>query len=1792
MRDYNIFIVDFVFYKDIFVFFLKLAWERFKYMFLMYILEKMVKKSILFFVFTLFVISGIYFVSVAAPCNQLKANYSGCAARSDCFWQNNSGTLQYPSCDVNSTNFNLTDTIMCIPYFNSTYPGGCSIFRFNYTNNNISNAGCCEMKSGSGGGGSGLRDCYSFDRNETGCTNSYNLTGAACSWKANNQNQNSWCSNNVGCCVRQSCMDYGGTQNSTNNCSIVLGGVCSFKNITQNTYCPNPNGCCEPKSCGEQITQPKCDQLSQLGMSCYWNSTDCLVRPCNMNNDSQSCLNSGMCFWNSTGSSCVSNTGSGGGGGGGFMFASEAKCWFADNQRNSCLNVTGCVYCSSAAAQINNASSACYNAAVGNCKGHESRTTNLNLSSNLTVNIIDINTSSMTCSNILSKQICNCGPLPNCKWSNTTDGADYGNYCTLGTLTMSEKATLCSPPGGVTYCEHPNAKNNETLCNLLASNYMMPCKWDNVSTPNRNCTFNSNAAFGSSSGGTGGSSSNDFNRISNSVSCIAGGGNWRTENYLDSDLSFKSDSWCEKKAMFDFSSGGGNSGTGNCDSDCWACNFNSTGGAWGGNVTWARNNCTGSRKGVCVFKEDSNAPNRLGWCDYPKEMNFGGEGSKDCATDCKTCELIGNTSQSVSACQASAAGCNWVNDTSATNGKGGYCISSSKGSCSSNCFNCFDQNSCSNSSFHTSLNCSWDSNSKFCKPQGFVGEICFNGVDDDNDNKMDCGDNDCSYDNFCGGGSIGSGSISSDCKRKITQGICNQTISPNGKNCTWISPSFGGQAYCDYPGSDCWMFDNNITACNVNKSCIYRNTTGGYPMGSDGVSIPSKAFSGFCDINMTRANICYNASNKFSSVNCSLASECVWINDTYNSNGGRCEFSPFALCGSAMNSSDCNGGNVSGVNRSTICAWTTSSYSNTGGFCGPKCMSLAIGSCTGFCANKTNICEPEMFGGMESGGMGAGGIGGGFGCHMYDGNQTSCIQQNVSCSWNAFSQNASQGICQPKGEQAMMSGMDMGAPPKVLGSDTNDTNPSEIDIAEYGIKDSSSAFGFGIIVRNITNASVCKGYYVGGMGGGFGSQPVLGIGNSTTKFYLFLDTNKNLSGGCNATTAPGTNITGFEFLIKYVVSLSNQTVLEQKSFMRCVSGEWVLTNVPLTSNRQMMCGMSIPSFGGGFSKLGGVMILVDKEQLKSFSEYNSTVSMRVFASSANSSGNELSPSDSVNPGYYTPGSADFKFVDCSNPDTKDAKCKNFQQFGFNIFEDCKNGKDDDGDGLVDCADGKCKFTPVCSGGAGTAFNFTADANDNTAPTISFSQVDVLPDAAFIKFDSDEPANGTVDFYYNDSTCGLLNNTFNDTGDPLITYDNFKPFHKVDLDINSLGYNLVNGTVYYYKTGVCDPSSNCATSSCLNFTTSNDGYKNFIFKMSLPTGYTVNITGSGINYNGNFTTNIGGTIYPIGVKTNASVSRNINITVNCGTQSLTFVGADILKPKSIDMTNAFVCNTTANTLGMNSTSKSWNQLVGDIGMGGQSDYIKLTYPITYNSSNVIKWCDDELTNCTTVTDYANCASGGSGKTNCKIPTSLGFSAYQITVASAGTTTTTSPGGSTGGVLGSITMTYIVNNNDFKNGYTKQILKGDKFKLNVSGSNHYVALDKISSSGVSINVTSTLQQATINIGNEEKFDVTEDGYYDISVKVNSVDTSGNISKASLTVKSINEKISATAPVTGNVVSNGTAASNVDNSAGFKAESKMFWILILAVIIIIVVVIVIVIFFRKGKSSNNKYVVYKRG
>jgi len=1676
-------------------------------------------------------------VSVIAPdngggggggvdCFRYMGNYSGCMIyNSSCSWGNNSGVIaQDPYCLFNFNNYNSTSQTMFVPWLERELPF------FNITGGLLINSGCCIMKMGSGGGTS-FQGCQRFEKNQTGCMNSYSIIQTNCSWKPNNLNQNPMCNNNIGCCENLGCWNFGGTQTVENNCTTAFNGLCMLDN-----FCPSGN-CCRSKSCNEATSEEQCDNLkNQLSMSCTYTGGACTMQGggFTMYNDTGSCIQKGG-WWNSSGACQMPSSSGGFGGGGGFMFAQEAKCWFADNKISTCQNVSGCVYCSNSDAQLNNASSACYNAPSGSCKGHEPLYSNFNGTGNVLVR--DINQSSMTCSDIRLKQVCSCGPLPFCTWTNSS--ANTGNFCSAG-MKQSAETSTCTPP--VMFCEDNLAKNNQTLCNLLASDYMMPCKWDSTN----NCTFNNIAVFG---GGNTGGGAMDYNIISSSTACIAAGGSWKTENYIDNDGGFKSDSWCEKGAMFSFSSGQSFANKGSCDSDCWACEFNATGGNYNDNITLAQNACRNSKKGYCVFKADANAPNKLGWCDYPKEFEMGG--TKDCSTDCKTCEFMGITSaQARDACAGSPAGCLWVNDTGAP--KGGFCMSSSKKSCSSDCFSCYDQGKCSNSSFHVSMNCSWDNSFKLCKPSGFTGEICFDGMDNDNDGMTDCGDSDCAYDQFCGGASMGSGGT--DCKKLFSLSTCRAGKAASGTNCTWVTPSFG-PSYCDFPGADCWMFESNMSGCVNGRGCIYRNATAGYP--TPNVRVDSKSFSGFCDMNKTKADSCFTQARMSNSTLCTAVSDCIWVGDNYAMSGGRCEFKPFFMCGNSTTSASC--ASVGGG----MCTWRNNSFSSSGGFCEPSCAGKIQGQCSGFCAWKSTSCEPEAFGGMETGGSGLGGIGGGFGCHMYDGNQTSCIGQNMTCAWMSFSQDSSKGICEPKGQQQMMQGMDQ-SPPKILGTDGVDAPVGEIDIREFGIKEAPTSLGFGIVVKNITNAAVCRGYYIGG--GMMGGAPRLGNGTTTTKYNWYLDTNKNTVDGCNGVNSAGANVSGFEFLAKYVVLLDNQTVSETKSFYKCVSGAWVLTNVALTSNRQFMCGMSMPGLGSD-SRIGGVMILMEKESLESFTEYNKTVSMRVLVSTANGSTSELSPLDSANIGFYTPGSADFKFVDCSNPNTKDAKCKNFQKFGFNVFEDCKNGKDDDSDGFTDCDDPKCKFTPNCA--SGSAFNFIKDDNDNQAPTVSFSQVDVLRDSAFVKFDSDEPANGTLEFYSNDSTCSSLNITKNDLGDPGISFDDYKPFHSVALELNTLGYSLENGTLYYYKTTVCDPSGNCATSACQNFTTSNEAYKNFIFKMKLPAGF--NVTIPALGYSGNFTTSVGGTVYETGIKTNASVSRNLNITVNCGTQSLTFNGADILKPKSIDMSNAFICDPANKILGMNSTSKSWNQLIGDIGMGGQSDNIGLSFPVEYSSSNTIKWCnDDGSTNCTTVNNYASCSSGGTGKTQCNIPTSLGFSAYTVTVASSGSSSSSGGGGGGGGSSAGA-KSYTVTSSQLADGYTKELGKDDKILFSISNISHSVTLKSLTNTSVSIEIASTPQTITLGINEEKKINLDNDAYYDLSIKLNSI-TSGT--KASLIIKTINEKISTSTTEQGTSTGTGTGeqtegekttTTTEGEEGGSILESKLWWI-IAAVILVV--------------------------
>jgi PGF-pre-PGF domain-containing protein len=238
----------------------------------------------------------------------------------------------------------------------------------------------------------------------------------------------------------------------------------------------------------------------------------------------------------------------------------------------------------------------------------------------------------------------------------------------------------------------------------------------------------------------------------------------------------------------------------------------------------------------------------------------------------------------------------------------------------------------------------------------------------------------------------------------------------------------------------------------------------------------------------------------------------------------------------------------------------------------------------------------------------------------------------------------------------------------------------------------------------------------------------------------------------------------------------------------------------------------------------------------------------------------------------------------------------------------------------------------------------------------------------------------------------------------MSFDDFKSFHFAPVDNyymnpQKLGYNLSNGTVYYYKIEICDPSSNCGVSSCLNFTTAS-AYSTFLAKIQPPSGFSMSIPALGVS----------GDNMSNSIPVNATQTKNINITINCpdAGYSITFVNVSFASTKSITLSNV-TCNATSKLMGM--PTSSWQKDI--VTTLGSPQEILLTYNIPYANFSALQSCTDEGLNCTNVTTYANC-TGNTTTTVCRVPITLGFSTYKVvTVAATTTTTTTSSSGGGGG-----------------------------------------------------------------------------------------------------------------------------------------------------------------------------------
>ncbi len=1228
--------------------------------------------------------------------------------------------------------------------------------------------------------------CY-----EKGCWDNANDTdcaGAGCAWK-----QPTW-----GWCEQLDCWSFSSTNES------------ACENNTNSLDCVWNAPDCERAACWA-FDSNEFDCTNVSGAAYVDHSLNCTYEDgrwcepaqgaCSQYDGNQKgCMDTSYCFYNWQSQECREPADSGGQG-----FVEDAvlfnpTCWLFDQDDDACWNVTFCGYNASALA-------------CENTPGNEEL--------------------AIQCENITDMGLCN--SLPSlascCRWR---DGECRTQFDEEGCHENIEE-----PPEGAAYCEDFNSYANKQLCDQIAgSPWYMPCAWDG-----EHCTFRFDDAAG---GG-------DYLDIKSKQLCLKAAGEWVCEDYCDGNSSvstdddiLKAECWCQA-----------GTGKSNCKKSCWACESNES-------MPWptlgvAQSACESSPAG-CEFEQDAGADNGFGYCDYGASVESGG----GCDSVCSACGDIADdpatsAPETKLACIQSEAGCTWA--ANLANASIGQCLDKSDKTCSESCFAC-SKDECEGFGLGTAGKCDWDSTDALCAPAGFDKEVCFNGKDDDNDEGVDCDDMDCYFSPECG-----EGTAMNDCWQYQNQGNC--TVAPllgdNGRNCSWIADQWGG-AWCGHPSEKCWQFDATPAACDSQQgACTYKNE------------------KGKCDLNKTAADSCKNKLKGACTGDCAWTADptnpkggscdakmfvlchdpdidtqqecestanlayCGWRKDINSPSGGWCEPKCFSMddqsCAASpkcqwvagwckpniTTSSDCYtyDGDQSGCQSQLACAWSVPQF---GGACEPNedllepcwdnyfdsASCIASSNCTwvvdrfagaggsGFCEHKTFACWKNDFTDLPTCEAVAGCVWDGLssrceqGCHALTpadcAADTSCVLKT--------------GFCDPKGKSVMFQGMDA-APPTVVGvDDCPEAGLSDVqkaDICGLGVKDDKEVFGIGTEMVSLSLVGACNGEWIMDKST-WPPTATQGTGTEPLKAEFYIGSDGILTGGCSASNNAQT---GLEFKVVLDTTLAAK---EKVTMYQCINGAWSSSSsVQASTMAKVMCGMA-----------GGPVVMLDKAGLLATGLFDPSHDMRIYAITVNSTTD--APFDAVF-GIYTPGTVGFMKENCMGftdadgdglkPD-QDPDCKFAKQFGGALFEDCHNVVDDDKDGLVDCADPQCAFMPSCGG---SILDFTASANDTTMPSVTSYKVDEFVDAAFVRYDTDEPANGTLKFYRNDSTCSSLNATVHDVGILDANVPNYKMWHDGPIKQQTIGYALDAATTYYYKLVVCDKAQNpCAESACLSFTT--------------------------------------------------------------------------------------------------------------------------------------------------------------------------------------------------------------------------------------------------------------------------------------------------------------------------------------------------------------------------------------
>ncbi|MBI1935745.1 PGF-pre-PGF domain-containing protein [Candidatus Woesearchaeota archaeon] len=1475
-------------------------------------------------------------------------------------------------------------------------------------------------------------NCWSFNYNQTGCQSTA-IPGLECIWK------DPWCET-------KACWQ----NNDETSCKGKTGY--DAKNCTWHAASVVTTGWCEKIGCWNVpginssngsivINETQCVNNS-YGLNCVWESNtwgsfcyenrNVSVLSCSNITDEKKCFDSMWCWWDSTSNRCNEPTaGTEGGAIGGSLLA--PGCWIFDLNQSSCTNTTGCAY--------------------------DSTLKLCNLSTTVAADIADgISSNGLNCTLLNNTNLCNGATfLPYCcEWQ--------GSKCQQNKYSTTCHDNLKKPPEGANYCDDYNAYTSEAKCNEIANNpWYMPCRWNNNT---KHCEFKGDKFFTQGEEG-------DIDLVDNKEMCENGvGGLWITESYCGAGNMTNASIAIGRCAPKLGSKGG------NCDSACFRCEFkpdgsnHSTEGA-------ARTACEGSALGFCVWKSDSGAQNKLGFCEPSAEIKGGSVGKCD-SNNCDACNSY-NSVNAKTKCQE--AKCEWKIDL--LDATKGFCVSAGKTTCLDRCESCNEQKSCVEKGRGINGSCTWDSNLGLCKKTstgdntGAV-ETCFDGIDNDGDAKVDCADGSCFTDPFCGGSSI------KDCWQYSNNASCVD----NG--CRWFNDTYG--SWCDQPGAVCWQYDGDSAGCLQQSACQWQ---------------PAAAGTTMCNLNESVWDECAPLSQS----DCNNNNRCYWFVDPYlstiNASKGWCghrhEICHFNQTLMTNSNASCSlawqkiGGNLN-------CTWYFDPWSQNSGYCESSCFSLGNDcSLNGMCKSKDGWCNPSGFGGNGSNL---------FNCFQFE-SQTTCINQtnckwfsdpkascdvshstdcfnfkaqtgcnsNLNCSWTGLDANSgwcdqkvnrchwnftlstsedncnadplcywkswggSYSSCEPKVANSTtesgcaslngtwrsgwcesasvvtsFTGMDMETPPTPLGNELcpeNGISPFS-DICYFGMKDSKDNFGLGTGVSNIRDAAMCNGV---------STWQGVGNGNYTVKFYWYVDSDGKSSGGCALNS--NTSSSGWDIYFRYEASYVNGSVKESKKVHRCISSEWKASDIKISAWKEKMC-----------NDIQGGMISVNKDDLTAISGLlNLSSTLRFYAATANETTNETTPLDTVGPAYFTPGTIDFipeccwaagdQNIDCDgdglNP-ANDPECTLLMYKGYIPFEDCfGNSIDEDADTLTDCNDPDCKGNPYC---VENKLGVEAPGYvDNTAPKIVYLNVEKYPDAVLLSFDTDEPANGSLDFYYNVSNCITLNKTVYDVGIYNTNTQKYKNWHEVELyndtGINSLNYTLSGNKTYFYKLKVCDNAGNCAQSACSNFTTAISAAKckkcSFIFNMDMPTGWILDMD---LDADGTYETALRRQCgASAGVLLNYTTARSVNLRFRDNSTNTTLFFLDTKLTRSLAHNEEIRDVDDAGGIKSGTTSTTAGTTVGYSGLNKEmsNKLVDKFHPKSCmiqidkgtGACSLLYHCDDDLKNCIRRDTEAGVSLNETGPNYCiwKIPCI--FSTYAGGVPGSAPGSSSSSSSSSGG-----------------------------------------------------------------------------------------------------------------------------------------------------------------------------------